>query len=98
MVQVTRITYPASFGTPSCLALDPAHKRRREKSLLVGFADGRLVLTKRGFFQRRTDSILYQGAAKLDENNYRGIEAITWRGSLIAWADVRYVRFCVEKK
>ena len=91
IVQVSRITYPKSFGTPTCLALDPAHKKRREKSLVAGFADGRLVLTRRGFFQRRTDSVLYQGAAKTDEKSYRGIEAIAWRGSLVAWADARYV-------
>ena len=91
VVQVSRITYPKSFGTPTCLALDPAHKKRREKSLVAGFADGRLVLTRRGFFQRRTDSVLYQGAAKTDEKSYRGIEAIAWRGSLVAWADARYV-------
>ena len=89
VVQVSRITYPQSFGTPTCIALDPAHKKRREKSLVVGFANGRLVLTRRGFFQRRTDSVLYQGASKTDEKNYRGIEAIAWRGSLVAWADAR---------
>ena len=89
VVQVSRITYPQSFGTPTCIALDPAHKKRREKSLVVGFANGRLVLTRRGFFQRRTDSVLYQGASKTDQKNYRGIEAIAWRGSLVAWADAR---------
>ena len=60
-VQVSRVTYPQSFGRPTCIAMDPAQKRKREKSLVVGFADGRLMFTKRGFFQRRTDAVIYQG-------------------------------------
>jgi hypothetical protein len=83
-VQVSRIIY--SLGRPTCLVLDPAYKNKREKMLLVAFADGRLVLTKRGFvFQRRNDVILYQAPAG------QRVEALTWRGSLVAWADVRYV-------
>lgn len=85
-VQVSRITYPSSFGQPKCLVLDPCYKRRREKSLLVAFADGRLILTKRGFvFQRRNDATIYQATAG------DSIEALTWRGTLVAWADARYV-------
>jgi hypothetical protein len=34
-VQVSRITYPSSFGQPKCLVLDPCYKRRREK-IVVG--------------------------------------------------------------
>ena len=83
-VQVSRITYPSSFGQPKCLVLDPCYKRRREKSLLVAFLDGRLMLTKRGFvFQRRNDAIIYQATAG------DSIEALTWRGTLVAWADAR---------
>lgn len=88
-VQMTRISYPRSFGVPTCIAIDPSYKRKREKSVLTGFLDGRLVLTKRGFvFQRRTDAIIYQGTYD-DESNNGGIEAIAWRGSLAAWADAR---------
>jgi vacuolar protein sorting-associated protein 41 len=88
-IQLSRISYPRSFGTPTCIAIDPAYKRRRERAVLTGFSDGRLVLTKRGFvFQRRTDAIIYQGAYQ-ESNGHRGIEAIAWRGSLAAWADAR---------
>jgi vacuolar protein sorting-associated protein 41 len=88
-IQLSRISYPRSFGTPTCIAIDPAYKRRRERAVLTGFSDGRLVLTKRGFvFQRRTDAIIYQGAYH-ENNGHRGIEAIEWRGSLAAWADAR---------
>ena len=82
--QVSRIVYSSSFGAPTCLVLDPCYKKRREKSLLVAFADGRLVLTKRGFvFQRRNDAVIYQATA----GDF--VEAIAWRGTLVAWADAR---------
>jgi hypothetical protein len=93
-----RVAYPKSFGRPTCLALDPAYKKRREKSMIVGFADGRLVMTKRGFvFQRRNDAVLYQGVPATDaadngNNTFAGIEALTWRGSLVAWADSSGIR------
>ena len=89
-VQMSRISYPRSFGVPTCIAIDPSYKRKREKAVLTGFLDGRLVLTKRGYvFQRRTDAIIYQGTYD-DESSNGGIEAIAWRGSLAAWADARY--------
>lgn len=89
---VQRVSYPKSFGKPTCLALDPAYKRRREKALLVGFDDGRLVLTKRGMiFQRRTDSVVYQ-AVKDNDHYFAGIEALVWRGPLVAFADNTGVR------
>jgi hypothetical protein len=76
-----RLNYSsATHAKPTCCVVDPAYKRRREKALLVGFADGRLVLTKRGaLFSRRVDTVLFQGLTKL--------EAVTWRGNFIAWAD-----------
>jgi hypothetical protein len=89
LTQIARINYPKSFGRPTCLAIDPGYKRKRDKCLLVGFADGRLVFTKRGFFQRRNDAVIYQGA-KTTDGNYLGIEALAWRGPLVAWADARY--------
>jgi len=89
-VQMSRISYPRSFGIPTCIAIDPSYKRKREKAVLTGFLDGRLVLTKRGFvFQRRTDAIIYQGTYG---NDGRGIEAIEWRGSLAVWADATGIR------
>jgi vacuolar protein sorting-associated protein 41 len=92
-VQVFRITYPASFGSPTILCLDPSYKRRREKAVMVGFADGRLMLTKRGIlFQRRNDAVIYQGS-----RGTGGIEAIEWRGALVAWADASGIKlFDVE--
>lgn len=82
--QVSRIVYSSSFGAPTALVLDPGYKKRREKSLLVAFSDGRLVLTKRGFvFQRRNDAVIYQATAG------DCIETMTWRGPLVAWADAR---------
>ena len=90
VVQVHRIPYPSSFGKPTCLAVDPAYKKRREKSVIVGFADGRLVLTRKGFvFQRRSDAVIYQA---VKDDDFTGIEAIAWRGPLVAWADSSGVR------
>lgn len=92
--QIFRITYPSSFGSPTILCLDPSYKRRREKAVMVGFADGRLILTKRGIlFQRRNDAILYQNS-----KGTGGIEAIEWRGSLVAWANASGIKlFDVER-
>jgi vacuolar protein sorting-associated protein 41 len=89
-IQLSRITYPKSFGVPTCIAIDPTYSKRRDKAVLVGFLDGRLVLTKRGIiFQRRTDAIIYQGTYNENSHNHQGIEAIEWRGNLAAWADAR---------
>ena len=77
------------------MVLEPSYKRKREKSLLVGFANGRLILTKRGtFFQRRNDTVLYQAGnlAKDAKSQYRGIETVAWRGSLVAWADANGIK------
>lgn len=85
-IQVSRIQYPSSSfggGRPTCMVMDPSYKRRREKAILVGFSNGRLVLTKRSFFlQRRSDVVIYQGSTT-------AMEAVTWRGALVAWADAR---------
>lgn len=92
VAHVTRITYPRSWSSPTCLAADPANGRKREKNFITGFQDGRLVLTRRGgLFQRRNDTVVYHGtpASTSQAENYRGIECIAWRGSFIAWADAR---------
>lgn len=87
VLQASRISFPSSFGLPTCMVLDPSYRRRREKAVMVGFQDGKLILTKRGFmFQRRTDTVIYQGPNVDDE----GIQALEWRGSMVAWADNRY--------
>ena len=93
--QTHRIPYPRNFGTPTTVALDPAYKRRREKAVLVGFADGRLVQTKRGLiFQRRTDAVLHQALplAATDSTMAPGIQSLVWRGSLVAWAEPSGIR------
>ena len=78
IVSTSRLTYPTNWKSPTCLVLDPSHKKRL--ALLIGLEDGRLVYTKRGgLFARRNDAVLYQGSGP--------IEAIAWRGNLVAWAD-----------
>ena len=92
--QPFRIKYPTNFGSPTCLVIDPAYKRQKEKKIITGFRDGRLMMTGRGgLFQRRNDTVLYEGApdSTSQTESYRGIECIAWRGSFIAWADARYV-------
>lgn len=94
VVHVSRITYPSTWSSPTCLTADPANRKKREKSFIAGFQDGRLVLTRRGgLFQRRNDTVVYHGTpdSSSQAGNYRGIECITWRGSFVAWADARYV-------
>ena len=106
-LQVHRISYPQTFvGGPTVLVMDPAYKRKREKTVLVGFADGRLLMTKRGLlFQRRVDNVLYQQAATSSTTSTAvpnstsalssssvGIQAVAWRGSLVAWADATGIR------
>lgn len=90
--KINRVNYPRSFGKPTCLALDPAYSLKRETSLLVAFDDGRIVLSKRGWLlQRREDKFIqYNGPAA--SKDFKGIEAMVWRGSLVAFADCSGVR------
>lgn len=98
---------------PTCMALDPAYSRRKERALIVGFDDGRLVLSKiqgaagvtgitsyfgggvtgaagGGTIVKKVDSVLYQGMIATSlSGDQAGIEAVTWRGGLVAWADSR---------
>ena len=94
---------------PTCMLIDPSYSRnKKERSLLIGFQDGRLVLSKiqvsstvgSGIGSRlfggasssssssssakKVDTVLYQGMM-----DGRGIEAVAWRGGMIAWADER---------
>jgi hypothetical protein len=88
----SRVNYPAKWGPPTCLAVDPAYKLKRDKSVVVGFANGQLYLTKKGtFFQRRNDTILYQAGNRSDDS-YRGIETVVWRGPLVAFADATGIK------
>ena len=94
-LQTHRIPYPRNFGTPTTVAIDPAYKRRREKAVLVGFADGRLLQTKRGIiFQRRNDTVVHQALppAPTDGTMAPGIQSLAWRGNLVAWAEPSGIR------
>jgi hypothetical protein len=103
-VSIARFTYKSHNVkmNATCLAIDPAYHRKKEKGILVGFSNGRLIYTKRsshggvtaddrGFGgvmgsllqPKRYDVDLYQSVG------VHGIEAVAWRGSLIAWADER---------
>lgn len=86
ILQVSRITYPTSFGRPSCMVIDPAYKTSKNKSLIVGWHDGRLVLTnkKEGLFGRRNDVVLFQSISPM--------EAVAWRGSIVAFADTTGIK------
>ncbi|KAL7546817.1 hypothetical protein ACHAWF_010150 [Thalassiosira exigua] len=102
---------------PTCMALDPAYGRKKERALVVGFDDGRMILSKLqgaagigsgitslfggggsnaaagGTTVKKIDSVLYQGmGAASYSGDQAGIEAVTWRGGLVAWADSSGVR------
>lgn len=94
-MNTVRFSYEQS---PTCMMLDPSYSRdKKEKSLLLGFKDGRLILSK---LQTPTTSGLTSffggsGVKKVDNTIYQGmnpIESLAWRGSLIAWADESGVR------
>ena len=98
----------AQGNHPTCMVLDPAYARRKERALIVGFDDGRLILSKLqgigsgitslfggggGTTVKKIDSVLYQGmGATSFPGDQAGIEAVTWRGGLVAWADSSGVR------
>ena len=99
---------------PVCMVLDPAYGKRKERALLVGFDDGRLIFSKlqgvggvtagvTSFFGgaassstvKKYDSVIYQGmssSTRVSSGDQLGIEAIAWRGGLVAWADLSGVR------
>ncbi len=99
---------------PVCMALDPAYGKRKERALLVGLNDGRLIFSKlqggggvitagvTSFFGgaaaastvKKSDSVIYQGmgSSSVSSGDKFGIEAIAWRGGLVAWADSSGVR------
>ena len=99
---------------PTCMVLDPSYARRKERALIVGFDDGRLILSKihgasgigsgitslfggsagtaagGGTIATKVDSVIYQGTGATSySGDNTGIEAVTWRGGLVAWADSR---------
>ena len=100
-------------NNPTCMVIDPAYARRKEKAVIVGFDDGRLVLSKLqgiagigsgitslfggnnaagggGITVKKIDSVLYQGMGTNSfSGDQAGIETVTWRGGLVAWADSR---------
>lgn len=86
-VKVTRTTYPRKdFGTPTCLCLDPAYKNK----LIVAFDGGKIVLSSRNWM--RLDHAVLPYTGPLRDKDWKGIEAVTWRGSLLAFADCSGVK------
>lgn len=77
---------PMSASVPTCLILDPGYARRREKSMVVGFQDGRVLLNKQGFLRRMVNTVLY------NSGEAGGIESLAWRGGLLAWADATGIK------
>ena len=121
-----RFSYGLS-SMPTCISLDPAYSRKRpsERTLICGFSDGRVVLTKKnlnlvgaavtnaphqtksimgglfsGWTKPTSDTVIYQGKVADSEAPNRsicGIEAVSWRGSLVVWVDVSGIKvFDVE--
>jgi hypothetical protein len=98
-MKMNRINYPKSFGTPTCLVLDPAYSNKnrgnRDTSLIVAFDDGKIVYSKRGWglLQRRDDKFIqYTTTPVVHDKEFNGIESIVWRGSIIAFADCSGIR------
>ena len=104
VLSTARFTYKTANNTAkaTCLMIDPAYHRKREKGILVGFDNGRLVYTKRSGHGGTTVNDLGFGGVmgnllqpkRHDLDIYQsaernGIEAVAWRGSLISWADER---------
>ncbi len=103
-VSIARFSYGKQSNPDtkaSCLVIDPSYHRKREKEILVGFTNGRLVLTKRsGFGGTTVDDSGFGGVMgsllqpkRNDVDLYQsgaggdGIECIAWRGPTVAWAD-----------
>ncbi len=118
MLQVTHPVSTARFShklsnsnstKATCISLDPSYKRKRDKCVIVGFSNGRLIYTKRNGHRgsvadsggfggvmgnllqpSRHDVDLFQSVAPAGlKSEYHGIEYITWRGTLVSWADAR---------
>jgi len=118
-ISTARFSYKSSISSKTtttktttkatCIALDPSYNRKREKCIIVGFSNGRLVHTRRSghggvvsdvtglggvmgslLQPKRHDLDLFQGigaSGNAGGKIYDGIEAIAWRGDLVAWAD-----------
>jgi vacuolar protein sorting-associated protein 41 len=86
-VKVNRIQYPRKdFGIPTCLALDPAYKHK----WITAFDSGKIVLSSRNWMRLEHTVLPYTGPVQ--HKDWRGIEAVTWRGSLMAFADCSGVK------
>ena len=73
---VSKISYDAPI---SVAAIDPTYSKKREKTIVVGLEDGRMIVTRRGWLGRR-DTVVHQSVSGR-------IEALAWFGSLVAVAD-----------
>lgn len=74
------------YGIPTAFSLDPAY--RKTNKLFVAFDSGKLVATAPNWMLFRSEHVLvpYPGAP-ITAPDWRGIDTITWRASLLALAD-----------
>ncbi|GAB5034467.1 vacuolar protein sorting 41 [Nannochloropsis oceanica] len=64
--------------------LDPGYRRKTEKGFVCGGQEGKLILTRKGFFSGSKEECLHEGEG--------AITAIAWRGGLVAWANEEGVK------
>jgi len=101
-ISSTTVKYPNS--TVNCAVIDPAYNQKSERCVVVGTAEGTVIITKRGWLGRR-DSTLYQGlhSTLTDQNKQQkrprssssstsGILSLSWRGDYLAFCDFSGVK------
>jgi len=90
-VKIQRWQYTTKeYGVPTCLCLDPAFKSHKPK-LMVAFDSGKIVLTSRNWMLQAEHTVLpYTGP--VTAKDWRGIEALQWRGTLVAFCDCSGVK------
>jgi hypothetical protein len=91
-VKVLRLQQYSSaiYGVPTCLSLDPYFQVNNK--LLVGFTSGKIVLTSRNWMRRLEEHTVIPYSAPLQDKDWIGIEALAWRGSVVAFADCSGVK------
>jgi len=78
------------FGVPTCLSLDPAYSKSKQK-VLVAFESGKLVITSRNWMLQTEHTLLpYTGPVTAPD--WRGIECLAWRGTVLAFGDCSGVK------
>jgi hypothetical protein len=80
----------AIYGVPTCLCLDPYFQVNNK--LLVGFTSGKIVLTSRNWMRRFDEHTIIPYSTPLHDKDWIGIEALAWRGAIVAFADCSGVK------